>query len=350
MSRFANKQPHKVVADAFQYKYVIAGRPKAGKTSLVHGIVKEKYDGDLSKLLLVAFEKGYNALNGIYAEDINEWEDFETLVDDLIAEKDDISFRVLALDTVDVMAKMATKHVLQKQSIKDKKRYGAINDLAFGKGYELLDNTIADQLQKLDKAGFSLIYLTHDKDKQFETREGLKYDKTTLSLSGRVRDLILNSVDFICFVELTKELERGQMVDKRHIYFRGDSGLEAGSRFKHVPNRIEYDYRGFIDTVENAILAEYDGDEKAVEVARKEQNAVIEEKAKEFVDSVKNMKSPEEYIEEITAVISDMQKTDKAKCANFFKEVLDGEADYRKSDDAEGLAKALDFAVNLKSA
>lgn len=342
MSRFKNKAPHRVVADAFNYKYVIAGRPKAGKTSLVYGIVKEKFDGDLSKLLLVAFEKGYNALNGIYAEDITEWEDFEELVDDLIAEKDEVSFKILALDTVDEMAKMATKYVLKTQSRKDGKRYTAINDLAYGKGYELLDNTIAEQLQKLDRAGFSLMYLTHDKDKQFETREGLKYDKTTLSLSGRVRDLILNSVDFIVFVELTKELEKGKMVDKRHIYFRGDSGLEAGSRFEHVPNRIEYGYREFIDTVENAILAEYGGDEKAVKEAKEQQSAEKEAKVKEFVESVANEKTPQELIDEITELITNMDKAKKTVCANYFKENL-GNMDYRKSEDAEGLAKAVEF-------
>jgi hypothetical protein len=342
MGRFSNKQPHKVVADAFNYKYVIAGRPKAGKTSLLHGIVKEKYDGDLSKLMLIAFEDGYKALDGIYAEDIEQWEDFEELVDDLIAEMDEHNFKVLGFDTVDEMAKMATKYVLKTQSRKDGKRYTAINDLAYGKGYELLDNTIAEQLQKLAKAGFSLVYITHDKDKQFETREGLKYDKTTLSLSGRVRDLILNQVDFIVFIELTKELEKGQTVDKRYIYFRGDSGLEAGSRFKHVPNRIEYDFRGFLDTVEEAILAEYGGDTKAVEKAKKEQNAVKEAKAQEFVDSVNNAKSADELIEEITGFIQDMDKATKTVCANFFKENL-GTMDYRKSDDAVALAQALDF-------
>src|SRR5690606_4911557 len=177
---------------------------------------------------------------------------------------------------------------------KQGKKFEAINDLAYGKGYELLDNTISEQLQKLDKAGFTLIYITHDKDRQFETREGLKYDKTTLSLSGRVRDLILNQVDFIVFVELGKELEKGVAVDKRYIYFRGDSGLEAGSRFKHVPNRIEYSYADFINTVEEAILQEYGGDTKAVEKAKKEQNKAKEDKAKEFVDKVKNEKTPEE--------------------------------------------------------
>lgn len=346
MSRFKNLKPHRVIADAFNYKYVIAGRPKAGKTSLVYGIVKEKYDGDLSKLLLIAFENGYNALNGIYAEDINEWTDFVELVDDLIEEKDNIPFRILALDTVDEMAKMATQYVLKTQSRKQNKKFEAINDLAYGKGYELLDNTISEQLQKLDKAGFSLIYITHDKDRQFETREGLKYDKTTLSLSGRVRDLILNQVDFIVFVELGKELEKGVMVDKRYIYFRGDSGLEAGSRFKHVPNRIEYSYKGFIDTVEQAIEAEYGGDKKAVEKAKKEQNAQKEKEAQEFISKVKNDKTPEELQSEILEIVTGMEQDVKVEVAKYFKEHL-GDANPRKSDDVEALTKALEYIKSL---
>lgn len=342
MGRLNKIKEHKVIADVFQYKYVVAGRPKAGKTSLVHGIVKEKFDNDLSKLLLIAFEKGYNALDGIHADDINEWEDFQELVDELVDEKDNVSYKVLAFDTVDVMGKLATNYVLKTQSRKDNKRYTAINDLAYGKGYELLEREMGEQIEKLDKAGYSLIFITHDKDKQFETREGLKYDKTTLSLGGRVRDLILNMVDFIVFIELSKELVKGQAVDKRYIYFRGDSGLEAGSRFKHVPNRIEYGFKEFINTVEEAILAEYGGDTKAVEQAKKEQNAELEAKASEYVDSVKNAKSSDELIEEITALISQLEPKVKKECALFYKETL-GDMDYRKSDDEVGLAKALEF-------
>jgi len=345
MSRFKNKTPHKVVADVFNYKYILAGRPKAGKTSLVHGIVKEKYNGDLSKLLLVAFEKGYNALDGIFAEDINEWEEFQDLVDDLIAEKDEISFKILAFDTVDVMGKMATDYTLKTQSRKDGKRYTAINDLAYGKGYELLEREMGEQIRKLDQAGFTLIFITHDKDKQFETREGLKYDKTTLSLSGRVRDLVLNMVDFIVFIELGKELEKGKAVDKRYIYFRGDSGLEAGSRFKHVPNRIEYGFKEFIDTVEDAILAEYGGNKDAVEEAKQEQAKAKQDKVDSYVDSVKNAKTPEELIEEIGVAIEDFPKSVKAECAKFFQDTL-GNMDYRKSDDVSGLEKSLEFVKN----
>lgn len=346
MSFLKNLRPHKVVADAFNYKYVIAGRPKAGKTSLLHGIVKEKYDGDLSKLLLIAFEKGYNALDGIYAQDIDEWSDFVDLVDELVENKDDIPFKILGFDTVDVMGKLATDFVIKRQSRKDGKRYTAINDLAYGKGYELLEREMGEQIDKLDKAGFSLFFITHDKDRQFETREGLKYDKTTLSLGGRVRDLILNMVDFIVFVELGKELDKGVMVDKRYIYFRGDSGLEAGSRFKNVPNRIEYSYDGFINTVEEAIKAEYGGDEKAVEEAKKKQNAEKEAKAKEFVEKVKNEKTPEELGEEIFEVAKGLDKDAKEKAGAYFKEKL-GSVDPRKSVDVDALEKALEYVKGL---
>lgn len=343
-------RPHKVVADAFNYKYVIAGRPKSGKTSLVHGIVNTKYDGDLSKLLLIAFEKGYNALDGIYAQDINEWEEFQELVDELIESKDEIPFRILAFDTVDVMAKMATTYILKVQGRKDGKRYTAINDLAYGKGYDLLETEMSEQITKLDKAGFTLIFITHDKDRQFETREGLKYDKTTLSLSGRVRDLILNMVDFIVFVELGKELEKGRPVDKRWIYFRGDSGLEAGSRFKHVPHRIEYSYEGFIEAIEDAILAEYGGDKKAVEQAKAEQNAKLEEQANEYVEKQKSMKgkTPEELIEEIEETIYKIKNLNdiKNELGNKMKEIL-GVKNFKKCDDVEALMEALEYVKSL---
>lgn len=344
MSRLKNVKAHKVTADAFTYKYVVAGRPKSGKTSLVHGIIKEKYDGDLSKLLLIAFEKGYNALDGIHADDIDDWNDFRELTDELVESKDEISYKVLAFDTVDVMGKLATDYILRTQSRKDGKRYTAINDLAYGKGYELLEREMGEQISKLDKAGYSLFFLTHDKDRQFETREGLKYDKTTLSLGGRVRDLILNMVDFIVFIELSKELVKGVAEDRRYIYFRGDSGLEAGSRFKHVPNRIEYSFDGFVKTVEDAILQEYGGDKKAVEKAKKEQNKEREEKAQEFVE--KSKISAEELHKQILEVVTGLKKDEKLEMAQYFQKKL-GNADPRKSDDVDALTEALEYIKSI---
>ena len=56
--------PHKVSRDLSGYITYIYGAPKVGKTSL---------GADMPKPLLLAFERGYNALAGIIAQDISSW-------------------------------------------------------------------------------------------------------------------------------------------------------------------------------------------------------------------------------------------------------------------------------------
>ena len=54
-------QPHKVSRDLSGYITFIYGRPKTGKTTLA---------SQAEKALLLATEKGYNAIPGIIAQDI----------------------------------------------------------------------------------------------------------------------------------------------------------------------------------------------------------------------------------------------------------------------------------------
>lgn len=341
MSMLSKAKIHNVIADMFKFKYVIAGRPKTGKSSLVYHVTKEKFDGDLSKTLLIAFEKGYNALNGIHAVDIDEWEQFQELVDELVESRDEVTYRMLAFDTVDIMTKMAEKYVLKKLSVRDKKRYQSLNDVAYGRAHEMLDNEILEQITKLDKAGYNPFYITHDKDKKFKTKDGLEYDKTVLSLSGRVRDTILNSADFIIFIEITKELENGKMVDKRHIHFRGDASLEAGSRFANMPEKIEYDPVEFINAIEGAILSEYGGNENEVKKAKEKQEIEFEKQAQKFIQSQKATLTLPEAKEEIKLAIASL--TNKAQRLHI-KGVLEehiGTFDYESTDDVEALNKAV---------
>jgi len=342
-----NLKPHKVVADLFNYRYVIAGRPKAGKTSLAYHIARLKFNGDMSKFLLAAMEKGYNALDGVYAVDINQWEDFQALVDQLIDERDELPFRVIGIDTVDLAVKYATDYILKTQSRKAGTKYATIGDIPYGKGYDLLADEMNKQFTRLDKAGYSLIFITHDKDQRFKTREGLEYDKTTLSLSGRIRDLILNMVDFIVFVEVGKEKDdEGNLVDKRWIYLRGDGTLEAGSRFANLPPKIEYSPEHFIEVIETAILESYGGDEKAVEKARKEQNKKKEEEVKKFIEEEKAKNSVDELHEIIHNAIKKLDQNKKIKVAKHLQRQY-GNADYKTFTDVEVLEEILNYIDEL---
>ena len=338
-------KPNKVEVNVLKYKHLIAGRPKAGKTTLFAKVVEKKYDGDMSKGLLVAFEKGYQALKDVHAIDIEEWEDFIDLVDELVDTKDENSYEVIALDTIDVLIKRATSYVLQKAGIKDKKKYDALADMSWGAGYELLDTAIAEQIDKLDHAGYHLFFLTHDKDKTVKQKDGLEYDKTVISAGGRAGEYFKNSADMIHFIDLTKEVEKGKKIDKRYIYFRGDGDLEAGSRFPKIVKRVEYSVDNFINAIEDAIRAEYDGDEGKVEEARKQEEAKeVEEESKDVEE--KPVEDSEEEMKKLKIQI----KTEAKKLSeDSRKEVMDkwkeefGTKDYRRLKTVEDLNKALSY-------
>lgn len=60
-------EPHKVSRDLRGYSVFFFGEPKSGKTTIA-----SKFPNSL----LLAFEKGYNALAGVMAQPINSWAEF----------------------------------------------------------------------------------------------------------------------------------------------------------------------------------------------------------------------------------------------------------------------------------
>lgn len=328
-------------------------RPKAGKTSLIYKIVDEKYNGDVSKLLLGAFEKGYNALDGVHAVDIESWEDYQDLVDELVETKDEHTYRLFAMDTVDIAQKMVEKYVLRQLSIADGKTYKVLQDVGYGKAHNMVETEFQEQIDKLDKAGIQPVFITHDKDKKFTTRDGSEYDKTTLSLNGKIRDIVLNMADFVVFVEIAREKVGKEMKDVRYIHFRGDTSLEAGSRFESIATKIPYSAKGFIEEVERAILEDgYKGDKDKAEEQRKLQLAEHEEKSNEYIENKKNSidnLTVEDLIEKIKDSIGKFAD-DKAKMDSIktvIKKHNNKKIDYTKMTSVDGLKAIIEFIDSL---
>jgi len=69
-----NLQPNVPRVNLQDYFYLVSGVPKGGKTTLFAKFV-ENYIGDVSKGLILAFEKGYTALK-VNAQDIEDWDEF----------------------------------------------------------------------------------------------------------------------------------------------------------------------------------------------------------------------------------------------------------------------------------
>lgn len=67
-------KPHVVSRNLRGYSVLMYGEPKSGKTTTA-----SKFPG----ALVLAFEKGYNAIPGIMAKPMNSWNDFKKVLVEL---------------------------------------------------------------------------------------------------------------------------------------------------------------------------------------------------------------------------------------------------------------------------
>ena len=79
--------------------------------------------------LLLAFEKGYNALSGIKAQDINKWSDFKIVLRQLETEEAKATFDTISIDTVGVMWDKCEEYICAQNGVQ------AIGDIPWGAGY-----------------------------------------------------------------------------------------------------------------------------------------------------------------------------------------------------------------------
>lgn len=73
-----NIEPHQVSRDLRGYSVFFYGDPKSGKTTIATKFPRH---------LLLAFEKGYNAIPGAMAQPINSWSEFRKVLRQLKDEK-----------------------------------------------------------------------------------------------------------------------------------------------------------------------------------------------------------------------------------------------------------------------
>jgi hypothetical protein len=341
-----NLEPNKPRVDISDYTFLIYGKAKSGKTTLFFEITKEFYNGDLSKGLLIGLEKGYKALNGIFAVNPSNWTEFESLCNQLIEDRNELPYRLLGIDTLDILYSYACDFVIRRERIARKDaKIKTIADIPWGAGYSMVGELIDKIIHKLINAGYGLFLISHNTEKKFASRDGKEYDQTTISLPTRARNSFINMSDFIIFVDIEKSKDGNKLVDNRYIYFRSDGDIEAGSRFENVPDRIEYDAKNFLEIFRVAVESNFENKQDMI-MAEKEQAEEKEKHVQDFISSAKEL-DVEEMIAEIGSNIKSLGKEFKAKVKELFKEKFNTH-DYKKYD-RDQLKKAIVMIEEIKN-
>ena len=170
-----NIQPHQVSRDMRGYSVFFYGEPKSGKTTTA-----TKFPNHL----LLAFEKGYNAIPGAMAQPINSWSEFRKVLRQLKEPEVQAKFETIIIDTADIAYDYCENYICSNNGV------DAIGDIGYGKGYTLAGKEFDECLRKIVQMNYGLVLISHAVDKTFTDESGKEYNQIVPTLGNKPRNIV----------------------------------------------------------------------------------------------------------------------------------------------------------------
>lgn len=243
-------KPHEVSRDLRGYSVLFYGTPKSGKTTIA-----SKFPG----ALLLAFEKGYNALPGVFAQPINSWGEFKKLFTELKTPEVQEKFQTIVIDTADIAYAYCEKYICNREGV------DTIGDIPYGKGYSLVGAEFDESLRRILQLNYGLVLISHAKDKSFKDENGDEFNQIVPTLDTRGRNICERTCDIIGYSTVVNT-DAGPQT---RLFMRATPRYMAGSRFAYIPDSIEFNYDSLVSAISSAIdkQAEVTGGKYITDVA-----------------------------------------------------------------------------------
>ena len=231
-----NLQPHKVSRDLSGYITFIYGPPKVGKTT---------FGTRAPGHLLLAFERGYNALPGVMAQDITTWGEMKSVVRDLKKPEVKAMFQTIIVDTADVAADACQKYICNQLGIEN------IGDGGWStNGWAKYKKEFEDTFRTLTQLGYAVIFISHAKEKTIKPQEGAEYQQIGSSIQSSAMSIIENMSDIIGYAHPKVTDNGSRMV----LTLRSlDNSIRCGCRFKYIQPEIDFTYEALTNALNEAI-------------------------------------------------------------------------------------------------
>lgn len=232
--------------DIFSIKPSVISRDLKGKYVLIYG--KEKSGkttaaASFPKALLCAFERGYNGLGGVMAQDINSWSDFKTVLRQLEKPEAKELYQTIIIDTVSIAWDQCEQFICRQNGVQK------IGDIPWGGGYSASKKEFESALRKITMLGYGVVLIAHNASRIEKNAEGSEIEIIYPDLPKRAAEICNGIVDIIGYIGT--EWENG--VAKRYLYTRETPTLFAGSRFKYMASKIPFGYNELVAAIAEAI-------------------------------------------------------------------------------------------------
>lgn len=247
-----NITPHQVSRDLRGYSVFFYGEPKSGKTTIATKFPRH---------LLLAFEKGYNAIPGAMAQPINTWSEFRKVLRQLKDVKVKEQFETIIIDTADIAYDLCEKYICDNAKRPDG-GFGvdSVADIGYGKGYTMVAKEFDECLRSIIQMDYGLVLISHAMDKTFKDETNTEYSQIVPTLGNKPRQIVSRMCDIIGYSRSVQDSEGGTTTK---LFMRGTPRYVAGSRFKYTPDYIDFNYKSLVKAIGDAIdkQMEEDGSE-----------------------------------------------------------------------------------------
>lgn len=227
-------KPHKVSRDLSGYITYIYGAAKVGKTTLC---------SKFPKTLIIAFERGYNALPGVMVQDVTRWSEFKEVIRELKKPEVKETFQTIVIDTVDVAGSLCEKYICNQLGIDNIGDGGWTNN-----GWSKYKKELEDCFRTITQLGYALVCISHDKDKVFKRKDGSEYNQTVPTAQNSLNNIVRDMADLYLYAAIDEQTKQRKLIIRSL-----DGTVDCGSRFKYMVNEVPLDYDALINALNEAI-------------------------------------------------------------------------------------------------
>ena len=231
-------QPHKVSRDLSGYITFVYGPPKVGKTTLAT---------QMPNHLLLAFERGYNALGGVMAQDVNTWGEMKQIYRELKKPEVQAINKTIVVDTVDIAADLCQKYICNQLGIDN------MGDGGWGtNSWSKYKKEFEEIFRGLTMMGYAVVFISHSKTGTDKDQTGKETGFTKPTTQSSALQIIENMADIYAYARVYVGPD-GE--EKRVLTLRSPagSGIVCGSRFKYITPEIPLNYDALTKAVSEAI-------------------------------------------------------------------------------------------------
>lgn len=264
------------------YSYIINGVGGIGKTTLVYEIGKLVTGSNEGTFIITCGgENKPKHIHDAFGDVAPDFKTFVAIVKELCTNKEAYpNTKFVAIDSLDEYARIAESYVVAEWNascdINDRAKSISQAYKGFQKGESRACDLMIQQVMKLQDAGYSILEIGHTKTKsKSDVITQVQFEQLTCNLDNKYYNALKDKVNLVamCYFEhvidnveekknaFTKKMDKvGELVDRKRVmvFADDDNAIDCKSHFEYIAHKIDFDAKGFVEAVEEAIAMKLD--------------------------------------------------------------------------------------------